>query len=326
MKILIYLFGLVLIAGDVFGQSEASASGGTGQIQRPIFTITNVSAISSGIVAYNSTGRYLAVAGDKMIQIYDTGAHGGSAPNFLRTLTAHNAQILGLAFGGTNALVSVSFDQTVKIWDVETGKLLHAAQLQLGKRSVFAIAPERVLAADASFGHVRLWNFRSGEILKTFEPGDSWASALAFTPDEKSLVIGTEKGVLRVMEVATGTITRTIDLDSPIRSLAASSEHIVLGYSDGTVAMLNFGDQPSVPEMKHQTGAINALAFSPAGDRFAAASADRSVKVWETATLKLLSSLKGHGSAVVAVAFSPDEKTIVSVDLSGIVNIWNVLR
>ena len=198
--------------------------------------------------------------------------------------------------------------------------------MQLGKQLGFAIAPARKLAADTSFGHVRLWNFETGEILKSFEPGDSWASVLAFTPDEKSLVIGTEKGVLRVMDVATWKVTRTIDLDSPIRSLAASAEHIVLGYSDGTVAILNFGDQPSVPEVKKQSGAINALAFSPKGEQFASASDDHSVKVWDVATLKPICSLEGHGAAVVAVAFSPEGQKMASMGADGVVHFWTAPR
>lgn len=316
------------MAANGFGQGQSaspvSATHPPEQIQRPDFTITitNASAVVPEIIAYNPNGSCLAVADGTTIQIYDTNVRGGSKPNLTRTLTGHAAQILGLAFSSTNTLVSVSVDQTAKIWDIETGRLLHTTKMRVGKQLCFAIAPGRMLAADTSFGRVRLWNFQTGEVLKSFEPGDSWASVLAFTPDEKSLVIGTEKGVLRVMDVATLAVARTIDLDSPIRALAASAEHIVVGYSDGTVARLNFGDQPSVPEVKKQKGAINALAFSPDGKQFASASADHSVKVWDSGTLNLLCSQEGHGAAVFAVAFSPDGKTMASMDSSGVVNFW----
>jgi WD40 repeat protein len=124
------------------------------------------------------------------------------------------------------------------------------------------------------------------------------------------------------MDVAAWTVARTIDLDSPIHSLAASAEHILVGYSDGTVAILHFGDQPSVPEVKKQSGTINALAFSPKGELFASASADHSVKVWDSKTWKPLCSLVGHAAPVLAVAFSPDGKKIASMDAEGVVNFW----
>jgi len=323
MRIFICIFSWVLIIGHVSGQSPtvsaASATHAPEQIKRPDFTITNAGA---GIITYNPTGHYLAVAAGETIRIYDTGIPDGRTPNWTRTLTGHAAQILGLGFSGPNTLVSVSLDQTARIWNIDTGKLLHTTKMQLDKQLCFAIAPGKSLAADTSSGRVRLWNFEMGEVLKSFEPGDSWASVLAFTPDEKSLVIGTEKGVLRVMDVASWKLAKTIDLDSPIKSLAASAEHITVGYSDGTVAILNFGDQSSIPEVKKQKGIINALAFSPNGEQFASASDDHSVKVWDIATLKPICSLEGHSAAVLSVAFSPDGKTVTSRDSNGVLNFW----
>ncbi len=309
------------MTGDVL--SQAPSVHAQEAVEKPLVTITNAGAVGPGIIAYNSDGRYLAVTGDKAIGIYKI--RNGAPPTvaLARTLTGQGAQILGLAFSDSNTLVSVSLDQTARVWDVETGKLVHTTKVHLDTQLCFAIAPGRAsLAADTSFGTVRLWNYQTGEILKTFEPGDSKASALAFTPDGKSLVIGTEKGVLRVMDVASRTVTRTIDLDSPIRSLAASAEHIVLGYTEGTVAVLNFADQPSVPERKKQSGAINSLAFSPNADGFASASADHSVQVWGVASLQPMCVLEGHGAPVLAVAFSPDGKTMASMDSLGTVNFW----
>jgi WD40 repeat protein len=295
-------------------------------IRKPDLTIPGNDPSGSGVIAYNPNGRFLAVAaGDKAIRIYDARPGDRLTAELAKTLTGHAAQILGLCFSDTNTLVSISLDQTAKVWDVESGKLLHTAELALGKQVRFAIAPGHPsLAADSSFGKARLWNYQTGELLKTFEPNDSWVSALAFTPDGKLLVIGTDKGVVRVMDVAEWKVMRTIDLDSPVRSLAAGANRILVGYGDGTVAMLNLGDQASVPEVRKQSGAINGVAFSPKGDQFASASADKTVKVWDTETLKLLCSQEGHGAGVLSVAFSPNGQKMASIDADGHVNYWTV--
>lgn len=295
-------------------------------IRKPDLTIPGHDASGTGVIAYSPNGRFLAVsAGEKVIRIYDARPGDRLTAELSKTLSGHAAQILGLDFCDTNTLVSISLDQTVKIWDIESGKLLDSADLALGKQVRFAIAPGHdSLAADSSFGKARLWNYRTGEVLKTFEPNDSWVSALAFTPDGKSLVIGTDKGVVRVMDTATWTVTRTIDLDSPVHSLAASADRIVVGYGDGTVAMLNFGEQSSVPELRKQSGVIDGLAFSPKGEQFASASADRTVKVWDTASLKLLCSQEGHPGGVLSVAFSSNGQKMASVDAGGNVNYWTV--
>jgi len=327
MKILMCLLGLVLMGGEVSGQSQpVPPVSAVEQTLKPDFAITHGGRAGPGIIAYNPDGHFFAVAGGKSIQIFDVLPSDGRTANLMRAINGHAEQILGLAFSDTNTLVSVSLDQTVKIWEVATGKMIHSAKVQIAKGAGFAWQPGREsLAADSSLGKARLWNYQTGEVLKTFEPGDSGASAVAFTPNGKSLVIGTEKGVLRVMDVATWT-ARTVDLDSPIVSIAASAEHIVVGYFDGTVAFLNFGEQPSVPEVKKQSGAINALAFSPNGGQFASASADHSVKVWDTGTLKVMYSLEGHHAPLAAVAFSPDGQKIASMDIAGVVNFWTLKR
>jgi WD40 repeat protein len=314
------------LAQDAPGPRGSNTSPSPGDIRKPDLSIAGHDLTGAGVIAYNPNSRFLAVAaGDKTIRIYD--AHFGDRPSadLSKTLTGHAAQILGLCFNNTNTLVSVSLDQTVKLWNVESGKLLHSSDLALGKQIKFAIAPgHQSLAADTSFGKVRLWNFKTGEVLKTFEPNDSWASAIAFTPDGKLLVIGTDKGVVRVMDVATWTIIHTVDLDSPIYSIAASAEHILMGYGDGTVAVLNFGEQSSIPEVRKQNATINAIAFSPKGDQFASASADRTIKVWDTKTLKPLCSLEGHPASVLSVTFSPNGQKIASIDSDGTVDYWTV--
>jgi len=314
------------MAGAAFGQSQPGTPASTDagpQVLKADFAITNAASVEPGIVAYSPDGRHVAVSSAGSIYVYEVPSGGQLTTHPARVLTGHTAQILGFAFLDTNTLVSVSLDQTAKIWDVATGRMRHSVEVRFGTPTRFALAPgHSPLAADTAFGKARLWNYETGEILKTFAPGDSGASALAFTPDGKSLVLGTEKGVLRLMDVVSWTATRTIDLDAPIRSVAASMERTVVGYSDGTVAMLSFGDQDSVPQAKKQSGAINSLAFSPNGGRFASASADHSVKIWDAASLKVLYSLQGHGAPVVAVAFRPDGQQIVSMDTEGVVRFW----
>lgn len=295
-------------------------------IRKPDLTISAASASPIAVIAYNPNGRFLAVAGsDNAIRVYDARPGDRLTAGLEQTLTGHTAPILAIGFQDTNRLVSVSLDHTAKMWDIASGKLLHSVELNFGKQLISAIAPgNQPFLAGAALTQVRLWNYQTGEPLKKFEANDSDVAALAFTPDGKLLVIGTTKGVVRVMDVATWKVTRAIDLDTPVHSLAASANHILVGYEDGTVALLNLGDQDSIPQLKQQTGAINAVAFSAKGERFASASADQTVKVWDTGTLKLLCSLEGHRSAVLSVVFSPNGRKMASSGADGTVNYWTL--
>jgi WD40 repeat protein len=69
---------------------------------------------------------------------------------------------------------------------------------------------------------------------------------------------------------------------------------------------------------------ITSLAFSPNGKLLAAASWDRSIRLWDTATGKEVRRLQGHENQVNAVAFAPDGRTLASGSVDQTVRLWDV--
>ncbi len=69
---------------------------------------------------------------------------------------------------------------------------------------------------------------------------------------------------------------------------------------------------------------VTSVAFSPDGKTLAAASSDKTVKLWDTATHKEVASLSGHSGRVNSVAFSPDGKTLASASGDKTVKLWDI--
>jgi WD40 repeat protein len=71
-------------------------------------------------------------------------------------------------------------------------------------------------------------------------------------------------------------------------------------------------------------GELFDVAFSPDGKCFAGAGSDYNIRVWNVATLKEITTLKGHAGYVLGVAFSPDGKYLVSSSADQTIKVWNV--
>src|SRR5687767_6961414 len=71
-------------------------------------------------------------------------------------------------------------------------------------------------------------------------------------------------------------------------------------------------------------GEITAVAVSPDSRTIASGSRDRTVKLWDAATGKLLRTLTGHRDVALCVTFAADGATVYSGSRDGTARGWDV--
>jgi WD40 repeat protein len=157
---------------------------------------------------------------------------------------------------------------------------------------------------------------------------------LAFSPSGKSIaLLGSEAAVLSDIEGAIRwkvAETNFASPDSGFVSFSHNGDRVLLslgGKSDGDeVGVFNAQTGRPINKFSVLRGYfVRSVALSPDGQRLVDGNNDwdHNVGIWDVKTGKQLLDLKGHSRGVVAVAYSPDGKQVLTGGLDGTARLWN---
>lgn len=157
-------------------------------------------------------------------------------------------------------------------------------------------------------------------------------TALTFTPDGRQIVFNTASGLV-VRDLDDKTAPKSLfELDWPkITDAAFDSSGRFLAVSGGMpgekggVLLLDWSSRRVLARWEQAQDLITSIAWTHSGGKLATACHDQSVRVFDATDGKLQSptSLSGHTRAVFAVAFSPDDKLLVSTGADRTLKVWN---
>lgn len=219
-----------------------------------------------------------------------------------------------------------------------------AMQLVKQKSAVSALAvleAQRRIATLAADGTVALSEIDNGSLARSYTlasaspplaapampstgaPGAIVSAAMA----GQALAIATADGSVAYWDTSRGERVagpRRIEGDARAVALIGDGERVLAGGGDGHVTVLSRDTLAPVQRSNDShNDPVTALVKVPGRNIVATASADRTVKAWNSETLALVRTYRGHNGPVGAIDATDDGKTIASGAEDGQVRLWS---
>ncbi|MFC1792793.1 protein kinase [Planctomycetota bacterium] len=193
-----------------------------------------------------------------------------------------------LTFSADSQHLIVGVGGTLIVFDCNTWEKIG----ELGQHDDLALdittsCDGKYLASTSFNGSVKIWDatrLHEWQEGRVIYEGKAGFFWVGFSPDSKRLAVGERDGEIEILDVASGKTVMVIP-----------GAH---------------GDQ------------VSCVCFCPYGKYIASCSADRTVRVWEAETSKLVDIFLDHKEPVVSVAFSPDGKHVASTGYDQTIRIW----
>jgi hypothetical protein len=283
-------------------------------------------------VAFSPDGGLLAAGGYRAVRLLDS-----STGNLLQTLKGPAGQVLSLAWSSDGKRLAAaggvpsSFGELC-LWDVPLpGAGWPAPRAARDHTDTIASVAWRPGAAELATASpdrtVRIWDAAALKVSRVLKDHADSVLAVAYSPDGRWM--------------ATGSLDRTVKLyrtDGYVRTTS-------LSHGDGVLA-LAFGPKSDIvasgcldkqvrvwpvkegsvenPLRSHGEGeAVDALAFSAAGDRFAWGAINRKVQLFNGEVSNRLREWQEAQDWVYAVTLSPDGKRVAAGSGEGKLYLWS---
>ncbi|GET40879.1 serine/threonine-protein kinase [Microseira wollei] len=118
-------------------------------------------------------------------------------------ILASTGEIVQSQIGSTTTYKTADF---IELWNLQTGELLRTIPVKQQtwlREATIAISPDSQTLASFGFydGTIELWNLQTGQLKTTLKSHFRGVSAIAFTPDSKTLVSSSSDGTIKVWRV-----------------------------------------------------------------------------------------------------------------------------
>jgi GTPase SAR1 family protein/predicted phosphodiesterase len=244
------------------------------------------------------------------------------------TLRGHTSSVYRMALSPDGRiLASPSQDDTIRLWDVDTGQFLKVLDKQWGGVSCVAWSPDGSVIALQGYEDktVRLWKHETGE-LRSLRGHTQPIYGLAWSPTDKRILVSCSEGqTIRLWDAGNGRALRELKGHTGrVEGVAWSQDgrRLCSGSWDHTVQLWDAKTGKAIRALRGHTNLVFCVAWSPHGQHIASGSDDQTVRIWDVETGQQQYVLEGHTARVVSISFLDDGRLLASLGENGALILW----
>lgn len=254
---------------------------------------------------YSPSGNFVACGGlDNMCSIYDLDKdNNGNNVKVKHELKHEDGYVSSCLFIGEEHILTASADQTVALWDCETGdqirlfeghqedvmclsSLAGSSSASAAENSLINTMSQDLFISGSCDQTCKLWDLRSGSCSQTFQGHESDVNAIDFFPSGYNFGTGSDDATARLFDLR--------------------SDQEIACYAHDTIV----------------TG-VTSSKFSKSGRLFICGYDDFNCNIWDSLTGERAGMLAGHDNRVSCLGVTNDGKAIATGSWDSFLKIWN---
>ncbi|KAJ5495301.1 Periodic tryptophan protein 2 [Penicillium diatomitis] len=308
---------------------------------------------------FSPSGRHFAVAVGRRLQLWQTPSTPGTETNgeiefapfvLHRELTGHFDEVQNIEWSSDSRfLLTASKDLTARVWSLDPEDGFEPTTLtghRYGVVGAWFDANQELIYTVSQDGALFRWEYLTKKDLETgediasarwritkknfFMQNDAKVNCATFHAKSNLLVVGFSNGLFGLYDLPEFNTIHLLSVSQSnidVVTINQSGEWLAFGSSKfGQLLVWEWQSESYILKQQGHLDSMNAIAYSPDGQKIVTTADDGKVKVWDVKSGFCIVTFTEHQSGVTACQFAKKGNVLFTASLDGSIRAWDLIR